>query len=153
MNSVESTLARWTAHYRHDAQALLAGSLRLLWWVHGGEPGSPSRTITVTGEEGVFTVTSHHVHFNFSADPAQQISELRLPLHSDTVRSLLDDMLGGVLFRQRFAEEDSHDMADARQERWELQLGQQALTKTFYEPFPNGLTLLRERFADCARAR
>lgn len=121
--------------------------------MHGGEPGSPSESIAINGAAGVFNVVSQRVSFNFAATPVRQVDEFRQVLHGDALQPLLDDMLQGVLFRQHFAEEDSHGMADAKQEQWQLRRGRKTLTRTFHEPFPQLLTSLRERLADCARAR
>lgn len=139
------------ASLRSDAAAFLATPLMLRWWVHGGEPGSPSDAITVTGADGAFSARYQRVRFDFAAVPPQKTDEISRPVAVAVAEAIAHDMLAGPLFRHALRGELPADLADARRERWDLQHGAAALTASFVEPFPEALAALRARFMGCVK--
>jgi hypothetical protein len=139
------------AALRHDAAAFLAAPLMLRWWVHGGEPGSPSDAITITGTDGTFDARYQRVRFDFSAVPPQKTDEVARQVSAAVVQPIAHDMLAGPLFRHALRGEMPADLADARRERWDLQHGKAALTVSFVEPFPDALAALRAQFMKCVK--
>jgi hypothetical protein len=113
------------------------------WWVHGGEPGSPSDYFELFGEGGRIIGKYVRARFNPDKMPPMVSEQFTASLRSSEAAKVMLPALKSELFCASFAQEHKPEVADIQLETWELRKNDSEAQKTLYEPFPRELESLR----------
>jgi hypothetical protein len=128
---------------QQDERLFFAESFRFVWWVRGGEPGSGSDLVEVSGDGKRLQGMYIRARFQPGQHPPMLSEQFVAPLTPPQASSILKPVLASPLYRSRLDAEKKPAWADLLKENWELRKGRVDVKKTLYEPFPDSLAPAR----------
>ncbi|MCB9384536.1 MAG: hypothetical protein H6509_07970 [Bryobacterales bacterium] len=141
-------LDRIAAELDADPAAFFAEPVELRWWLHGGEPGSGSDTVTIAVAEpgGTLTATYVRARPNDEPGPPMKIKRFDGEIEPEQAAVVARAVLRSPLFRETAPASEGPRLADGRKETWDFQRGGASVSKTVTEPFPDDLEHPRASF-------
>ncbi|MEZ5363657.1 MAG: hypothetical protein R2748_15265 [Bryobacterales bacterium] len=141
-------LDRIAAELDEDPAAFFAKPVQMRWWLHGGEPGSGSDTVTIAVAEPGAKVTATCVRArpNNNYRPPMLVERVEGEIEPEQAAVVARAMLRSPLFREAAPGAAGPKLADGLKETWDFQRGGASLSKTVMEPFPDELEHVRAAF-------
>lgn len=136
-------LVEMTAQLQQDEPLFYAEPFCFVWWVRGGEPGSGSDLLEVSGDGKRLQGKYIRARFQPGQHPPMLSEQFVAPLTPPRASAILQPVLASPLYRSRLDAEQKPAWADLLKENWELRKGRVDVKKTLYEPFPDSLAPAR----------
>jgi len=120
-----------------------------IWWQRGGEPGSPSDSLTLENAQNEaheikeIKATYNRGRFDPKERPPVKVEKFVGTLPVSEVQNLLGVLFDSPVFRSH-SEGENPDIRDVRKETWGFRNADANVTRTFPEPFPPEFDPIRE---------